>query len=266
MAEKAKKTPLGALAGPVNMGVVSAATIGAFALHSWPIFALGGVAYAALVAWDMVGVAPKSDSVAPELLDPALLTDPTARAAMQTIRAARAELDAVLKDTPVDVQVSLVSTLSSVDELEQTATALAKRADDLARYLSTRDPRVVAQDIETIALRIARTTDPEARKQLQSAHTARVDHLKVLGDLETAVQRIDASLLSIASTLEALPAKVVRMKALDAHAMDEISGSVQKDLSQMNGEIRSLEEVLESLAVVDAASAVSGTTPATTKV
>jgi hypothetical protein len=38
----------------VNLGVAGASAAGALALHSWPILALGGAAYAALVAWDMV--------------------------------------------------------------------------------------------------------------------------------------------------------------------------------------------------------------------
>lgn len=256
--ETGKKTPLRALVGPLNVAVAAAAGVAALALHSWPVVALGGVAYGALVAWDLVGGggAKKTRvSTVPELPDPGKLMDPTARGAMLTIRAARAELDAVMKDTPLDVQANLVTALSNVEELEQKAAGLAKRADDLARYLSTRDPRVVAQDVDSLTVRLQSTTDEEAKKQLESAHQARVDHLKVLKDLETARERIGASLLSIASTLEALPAKLVRMKALDAHAMDEISGSVQEDLAQMNGEIRSLEEVLEGLADTNAAHA-----------
>ena len=39
--------------GTINLIVAGSSALGAAALHSWPILALGGAAYAALVAWDV---------------------------------------------------------------------------------------------------------------------------------------------------------------------------------------------------------------------
>src|SRR6185436_17845915 len=127
---------------------------------------------------------------------------------------------------------------------EERAGSLARRAEDIARYLATVDPRVVQQDVQQLAVRIESTRDVEARAQYEAARKAREEHYTVLIELGNAKERVSATLLSIAATMEALPAKVVRMRALDAQAMDELSGSVKHELEQMNGEIRSLEETL----------------------
>ena len=44
--------------------------------------------------------------------------------------------------------------------------------------------------------------------------------------------------------------KIVRMRALDAHAMDQLTGDVKEELDRMNGEIRTFEETLKSVAEV----------------
>lgn len=245
-----KKTILEATTGPMNLAVAGAATLGAVALQSWPIVALGGVAYAALVAWDLVS--PKSTRGAPRKSLPELdqLKDPATQHAVRAIQGARVQIDRALEETPPDVQANLSIALSSVVELEDRAGKLALRAEDLARFLSTVDPRVVKQDVDDLATRAAGTKDPEAKAQYESAHKAREEHLSVLYELGNAKERIAASLVSIAATMEALPAKVVKMRALDAQAMDELSGSVKDELEQMNGEMKSLEEALKTLSEV----------------
>ncbi len=68
-----------------------------------------------------------------------------------------------------------------------------------------------------------------------------------MADLVAAKERIGASLLSIAATMEALPGKIVRMRALDAQAMDQLTGDVKDELDRMNVEIQSFEETLTTL-------------------
>lgn len=244
-----KKSILDATTGPMNLAVAGAATLGAVALQSWPIVALGGVAYAALVAWDLVSGGNKRETrkTLPEI---DALKDPATQHAIRAIEGARIQIDRALAETPVDVQANLSIALSSVTELEDRAGKLALRAEDLAKFLCTVDPRVVKQDVDELARRAAATQDPEAKAQYESAHKAREEHLNVLYELGNAKERIAASLVSIAATMEALPAKVVRMRALDAQAMDELSGSVKEELEQMNGEMKSLEEALKTLSEV----------------
>lgn len=240
--------------------VAGSAAVGAAALHSWPIALLGGVAYGALVAWDLVsgkkGEAgePSSESAGdtPKLEDPSEYKDPATQAAVRTIHAAKLEIGRVLAETPPDVQANLALALTTIGELEERAAKLAARSDDLARYLSTTDPRVVQQDVERLAKTVQQTRDPEARAQYEHAHAARKELMQTLQDLVAARERIHATMLSIAATLEGLPAKIVRMRALDAQAMDQLTGDVKDELDRMNGEIRTFEETLKSLGDVNA--------------
>ena len=244
-----------AATGVVNLVVVGSAALGAAALHSWAILALGGAAYGALVAWDLVTGkrSGRTEPVAPQMIklqDPSDYNDPSTQAAVRAIVSARLEIDKVLTQTPADVQGHLALALLSVDELEERAAKLAQRGEDLAQYLRTTDPRVVQQDVQTLAQRVAATRDSEARAQYESAHKARQELLQTLQDLIAARERIHASMLSIAATLEGLPAKIVRMRAQDARAMDKLTGDVKEELDRMNGEIRSFEETLKSLGEV----------------
>jgi len=248
--EKARPTIAEAATGAVNLAALAAGAIGAAALHSIPIAALGGIAYAALVAWDVVGERGGAKPRVSSLPDPKGLADAQTRAAIETIRGARRELDKVLAETSPDVQAHLAMALVSVDELEGRAASLAARAEDIARYLATTDARAVQRDIDQLAQRVTQTRDAEARAQYETARAARAEHLHVLVELANAKERIGASLLSIAATTEALPAKVVRMRALDAQAMDALSGSVKDELDEMNGEMRTLEETLTTLSQV----------------
>lgn len=261
MAERSKK-PLkrvvDATTGITNIVVLGAAGVGAAALHSWAIVALGGVAYGALVAWDLVSGDKKKEppggprvvDETPKLRDPSEYDDPQTQSAVRMILGAKQEIDAALAETPDDVQANLVMALASVTELEERAAKLALRSEDLAAYLSKRDPRVAQQDVEQLARRIQATQDPEARSQYESAHAAKKELVQTLVELGNARERIQATMLSIAATLEGLPAKIVRMRALDAHAMDKLGGDVKEELDRMNGEIRTFEETLRTLSEV----------------
>jgi len=240
-----------AAGGALNLAALAAGAIGAAALHSIPVAALGGIAYAALVAWDLVGEGGGAKSARVSLLpDAKTIEDAQTRAAIETIHGARRELDRVLGETSPDVQAHLAMALASVDELEGRAASLAARAEDIARYLATTNADAVKRDVEHLARRVEGTRDAEARAQYEAAHRARAEHFDVLAELANAKERIGASLISIAATMEALPAKVVRMRALDAQAMDALSGSVKDELDEMNGEMRTLEDTLTTLAQV----------------
>ena len=239
-----------AATGITNLSVAGLAAVGAAAMHSLPILALGATTYAALVAWDFVRNEKKAAAEEPKLDAPEAYKDQAIRSAVRTVGAAQIELDRVLVDTPEDVKANLTLALVSVEDLVKRAATIAKRGEVIAQYLLTNDPRVVQQDIEDLKKRVARVTDPEARTQYEAARASREEHLHVLGDLANAKERIIASLLSIASSLESLPAKIIRMRALDADAMDKLTGDVNEELAGLNGEIKTFEETLRTLGEV----------------
>ncbi len=235
----------------LNLGVAGTAALGAVALHSWSIAALGAVAYATLLAWDLAsGKDGSKKQRASVLPDPKNMKDAGVRSAMQTLANARTQLDRVLGETSEEVKMHLTTVLSTVDELELRAAKLAGRAETIGGYLLTTDVNAVEEGVRQLGQRIAETRDVEARAQYESAKRAREEHHATLLELTQVKERIFASLVTICATMDALPAKVVRMRALDAAAMDALTGSLNEELSLMNDDMKSLEETLKSVAEV----------------
>jgi hypothetical protein len=245
---------LGRAAGStLNLVVAGASVLGAAALHSWAVLALGGAAYTALVAWDMASPAfwretlsgPAEESA--KLPDPEKLEVPRVRDAVRAIHKAREELEGTLKDSPGAVQSHLGLALTSLVELEGRAARLVKRAEELARFLRTADPNALREQIRLLEEQARGARDPEAKAQYESARAAREEHLAALSDIDSALERVLANLSRIAATFQGLPAKVMRLRALDAQATESMYGDLNAELGRMNGEIGAFEDTLKTL-------------------
>ncbi len=238
-----------------NLVVGGAAAVGAAALHSLPVLALGAVAYSALVAWDLVSgkkvdpAAPARVRVGTTRIDPLSVSDGATRATLQVIVTAHASIDRVVADAPTEVHQQLEPTLCSIAELEERAAYLAKRGEALARYLQTTDPASLQQDCDNLVAWVKQATDEATRHQLERALEARRQHLDVVLDLGRTKQRIDATLLGIASTLDGLSARIVRASGEETQGM--IGDDVGQELARMNIEIGTFEETLKTLAEID---------------
>jgi chromosome segregation ATPase len=241
-------------AGAVNLTVAGAGALSAAALHSWPVLALGGVAYAALVAWDLATPGfwretlsgNSKEEVSARLPDADSLRDARVRDAVRAITAARAQLERTLKEAPESVRSHLELVLSSLHELEGRAARLAVRGEELARFLGQVDPGAVREQLRLAAEQAAGTRDAEARAQYESARAAREEQLSALVDIDAARERVLANLSRIAATYQGLPAKVMRLHALDAQATESMYGDLNEELGRMNGELGAFEETLKS--------------------
>jgi len=238
--------------GPVNLSVVGAAVVGAVALASWPIAALGGAAYAALVASDvsspafrrriLSGRAPAAPMPRPEQC-----ADAEVRAVVEKLVEVRAELTRVVRETPERVRRNVAAALGSLDELERHASVLVARAEDLHRYLTGVKIGEARGEAERLALRASSATDPEARRQYEAAAAAANERVRALDDIGNARDRVRANLYRVVATLQGVPPKLVRLRALDAAAGDALSGDVGAELERMTVDLRAFETTLESL-------------------
>lgn len=244
-----------AAAGPLNLSVLGGAVIGAVALASWPIAALGGAAYAALVASDVSNAEFRKrvlfGRTSPARLpNPDKINDPVVRAAVERIALARAELDKVVKSIPLRVRRNVTASLAAIDELEGHGAALALRADELSRYLATVDATAALREADTLAARARHTPDPAARANYEAAAHAAHERVTALNDIATARERTFAHLARIESAIKAVPSKLVRLRALDDQASDTLTGDVGTELERMNVDLRAFEQTLESLVEV----------------
>jgi hypothetical protein len=246
-----------AAAGPLNLSVLGGAAAAAVALSMWPIAAVGGLAYAALVASDVSSAEFRrrvlsGKGPAPRLPKPDALHDPAVAAAVAKIAAARTEVDQVVRATPARVQRMIGGTLASIDELEGHGAMLAARADEVARYLATVDVAEIEREVGELEGRAAKATDPGAREGYRAAAGAAAERFKAVRDIAAARERTLAHLARIAATLAGVPAKLVRLRALDDQASDALTGDVGAELDRMNVDLRAFEETLESLVEVQA--------------
>jgi hypothetical protein len=163
------------------------------------------------------------------------------------VLASRAKLDALSRETSGDVAVQLAGVKVSIDELEERAANLLRTGDQLVRYLAGSDAEGVRREVERLRARAAQTSDAQAKEQYEQSAKAREEQLSVITDIASAVERVYANLSRIVATLEGLSAKVVRMGAMDAQAMDNLSGDMNAELENMNREIDTFEQTLRHL-------------------
>jgi hypothetical protein len=244
-----------AAAGRLNLSVLGGAVIGAVALASWPIAALGCAAYAALVASDVSSAEFRRRVLfgrgRPAVLpDPRTISDAEVRAAVERIARARAGVDQVAKTIPQRIQRNVTTALAAIDELTGHGAALAVRADDLSRYLAGTDLAAAAREAESFTARAKQTPDVAARASYQAAAAAAHERVAALADIATARDRALAHLARIETAIKAVPTKLVRLRALDDQASDALTGDVGAELERMNIDLRAFEQTLASLVEV----------------
>jgi len=224
----------------------ASATLAVF-LHSWEIGGAGLLACAGLAAVDVLRAKKKPLVLPPTTLDePKQIKDVHTALVVTAILEARKQLERALEESPTELTADLTAALAQMAELEAHASKLARRAEEIAVWLARSDPQALQREIGEMDKRLRATTDAATRAHYMSARNARSAHYATLRELAQAKERIGATLLSIAATFEALPAKVVRLRGLEGAACDA-TRDVGRELTVMNEEMASFEDTLIQL-------------------
>jgi predicted nucleic acid-binding Zn-ribbon protein len=155
-----------------------------------------------------------------------------------------------MKETPETVATHVEPVVTTLAELDGRVARLALRADQIARHQAATPPEDLRQEIAALTARAQRAADPETQRQYQEAGAMRQAQLRSLTELAAARDRVLASLARILTTLDGLPTQIVKMRALDAQAVDDVSGDVGQQLDRINVEMKAFEETLETLVEV----------------
>lgn len=238
-----------ALVNPVGVGVAAGAATVAIALTNPVIGIIGGGIYLATVAID--ALRRRANKAKKKKLgnvfgmrDPDEIRDEATRNAVKRIATNRASLDKVLDETPEDIKIGMRNTLDSLDELERHAVRLVERAEDITIHLQKVNLPALVTEVKQLAMRAAQAKDPEARKSFDEAKDARMGEIRALKELRVTKERIDANLMRVVAVLGSLPTKVVQLRALDAQAMDQLSGDMRDDLDTIGKELEVSEQVV----------------------
>ena len=250
-----------AATGPLNLTVLGGAVVGAAVLASWPIAALGAAAYVALVATDISSAEFRRRVLLGQrrparLPAPDQVRDPEVRAAVARIAAARAEVERAVAALPARLQTSVASTVDAITELVGRAAQLAQRADALASHLAGTDRRAAERDAAALAARASHTEDAAARASYAAAAAAGRERVAALTDIAATHERTLAHLAQVESAIQAVPSKLVRLRALDDQASDALTGDVGAELERMTIDLQAFEDSL-----TDTLEAISEATP-----
>ena len=237
---------------PMALGVAGVAGAAGIALHSVPVVSVGILAYGALVAWEILGKAPdKPERKLPEpvvLPAPASFADQGVQQAIISLAESQTALWATVREAPDNVLACVLPALAAVRELTTHALGLAARAEELNDFLKTQDRRKLKGDLDRLALAAREATDPGARAEYGKAVANRTEQIGAVEEIAAAHDRAIAALAKVVTTLDALPAKIVRMKALDHAALDALGDDLTTDVHRLNQDIQLFENTLRSLA------------------
>lgn len=247
------RPPWQAVLDPLALGVMGVAGSAGLFLHSVPVIAVGALAYGALVAWELLGKGGEGPA-RPGLPEPLLLpdrdtfADVEVRAAIVSMADAQRALWLAAGEAPPNVLACVLPAMTGVNELTAHALDLARRAEALNDFLRTQDRKKILEDAGRLQAAARKTRDAGARDGFDKAASNRAEQLGAVDEIADARDRAIAALAKVVTTMEALPAKIVRMKALDATAMDAMGDDVATDLTRLNSDIQVFEETLRSLA------------------
>ena len=227
---------------------VGASTALAVLLHSAAIGGVGLLAAGAFIGLDLakkqrIRILPESTLGDATRLR---LRDPQTKQAVIAVMHARKELERTFDESSASLAADLAPALAQVAELDARAAKLAHRAEEIASYVGKKDFNALQREVEGLAHRGLQTSDPATRALYGQARDARDEELATLYELVRTKERIAATLLSIAASLDALAAKVVRLRGLDGSAADA-TGDVRRDLAAMSEELSNFEETLLQL-------------------
>ncbi len=241
-----------AATGKLNLAVLAVGALGGAGLHSWTAFALGGVAYLALAAWDL-----SSESFWKRVIEgrterealPAVrnVKDAEVRAAVQRIQAARKLIDHALAEAPDEVALQVRASLGGLEELDARAARLVDLAEGLARHLASVDEPALRFEAQSLRAKSESASDAESRALYKEAGEARAQQIAGLEDVRRARERLLANLARIVSNLEGVPTRVVRMRVLDAQTASGSSDEIGWEIGRINGELAAFEQTLEVL-------------------
>jgi hypothetical protein len=236
----------------LNMSVLGSAVAGGVALMSWPVVAIGGVAYLALVASDVSNVEFRRrvlfgrEPAAP-LTKPETFSDPRVRQAVAAIFAARADIAKTMKATPPRIARNVQASIDALKELELHAATLAGRADALSGYLASNDVEALRKEIDSHRSAAKQARDRAVRADYERAAVVAQDRQTALQDIAASLDRAHANLAKIVATFRGIPSKLVRLRTLDDQASDALSGDVESELERMNLDLRTFEQTLEGI-------------------
>ncbi len=174
------------------------------------------------------------------------LTSPTFVARVNSIEQSRKAVLRALQQTGGPVAQRLRPTIEpQTAELVEQAYTLARKGQDIERYLSQVNHRSLQEQMKEIDRRIAQTSDQYTINQLQGTRQALEHQVESAQVLDTYIGRIKSQLENIDANLDAMPAQFIRLQASDTDA-SMASSQIASSLQDMNADMHSFVDMLDN--------------------
>ncbi len=235
-------SPLQLTNGGVGLGL-------GVALSSPALVALGALGWLSLAAWELLGSTepPRqlTGPISPTLPDPDTLQGADLVALVTRLETAGREIEHGLVRSETGDHLGEMP--YNLQELQLQTISLLRRADELGRYLTSADPGHIRQEIVALQERLQRTRDEKTRQEYQQACDTREQQLATLESIATERERALATLSRVLATLEGIPPRLIRLRALDGAAMAAVGGDISHEIQRIHQEVRAFEETLSSM-------------------
>lgn len=174
------------------------------------------------------------------------LTSPTFVARVNSIEQSRKAVLRALQQTGGPVAQRLRPTIEpQTAELVEQAYTLARKGQDIERYLSQVNHRSLQEQMKEIDRRIAQTSDQYTINQLHGTRQALEHQVESAQVLDTYIGRIKSQLENIDANLDAMPAQFIRLQASDTDA-SMASSQIASSLQDMNADMHSFVDMLDN--------------------
>jgi len=179
-----------------------------------------------------------------DLPQDASLTDPSAKAQLARIAAARAQLDEVLfAGSGTTDRREVLIRLRAIRDLERAAVAALRRLDLFAHAPCHGEAGTPAVDeLDVAAL-------PGTAKMLERAAAARAERRESLEALRAHRLHHLARLEYLTSCLEAIPAEMMELRALEADLVDRCLPDPVREADQLRDEVRQVRREMAAFLV-----------------
>lgn len=237
-----------ALRDKVNIGLFCATAGLSVALASWLTVMIGTILLSGVLLWSSERHRRRIQRNPPRIPDATAFDHGLIRGAMEAIGEAQKERMEALDACPESMLSSLDGILATAAQAETAALGLARRTDDLHRYLSTKDLGRVRARLYA-AQESARTSrTPTERESYEAAAGAYELEAETLSAIDRGVRVAIARLENIRATLSAVPPRIVKLRTANAELGDFSYARLSREVHAAGSDLDEAETHLHAFA------------------
>lgn len=241
-----------ALRDKVNLGVFCATAGASAALSSWMILFVGTLMMATLLLWSVDRHRRRIQRDPPRIPDAATFENGLVRGAIEAITEAQRERLDALDACPNAMFGALDGILTTAALAEKAAVGLARRTDDLHRYLCAKDLGRVRARMYAAEEAARCSRSPAEREGYQAAASAYEVEAATLSAIDVGVRVAVARLESLRATLSAVPPRIVKLRMASAEIADASQTRLSREVTVAGADLEEAESHLTAFARSDA--------------